>query len=152
VSDVLRRSRRARAPGSGHDVSSQDVNLDLPDAHFCCTTGFEGCNVAMDRRPTEKQALAGDFAGFTALGAHEARQESLGVLAPARPRNTGSTCHDRHGREQEREEGPRHCIACQHLEYTCLHALSLHVYWFVHVHHAPSRASPWMHEKAIKLL
>jgi hypothetical protein len=57
------------APGSGHDVRSQDVNLDLhwQEAHFGCTTGFGGCNMAMDRRSTEKQAPAGELAGFTAL-------------------------------------------------------------------------------------
>jgi hypothetical protein len=65
VSDVRRRSRRA--PGSGHDVRSPNVNLDLPEAHYGYTTGFGGCNMAMDRRPTEKQAPAGELAGFTAL-------------------------------------------------------------------------------------
>jgi hypothetical protein len=118
-----------RAPGSGHDVSSPDVNLDLPDAHFGCTTGFGGCNMAMDRRPTKKQAPAGELAGFTALGAHEARQSHWEYLRRPGPpgRNTDSTCHDRHGREQAHGEGPRHCIVCQHLQYYGLHALPLHV-------------------------
>jgi hypothetical protein len=52
VSDVLRGS--SRAPGSGHDVTGQDIDLNFPDAHPGCGTGLQSTDVAMDGRPTEK--------------------------------------------------------------------------------------------------
>ena len=64
VLDVLRGFRRAT--GSGHDVTGPYINLNFQDAHFGCRTGLISCYVAMDSRPTEKQAPAGELAGFTA--------------------------------------------------------------------------------------
>ena len=72
VSDVQRGS--SRASGSGQDVTGPDIDLNFPDTHFGSGTGPRSCNVAMDRRPTEEQAPAGELAGFTALGTHEACQ------------------------------------------------------------------------------
>ena len=69
VPDVLRGSRRAPSPG--HDVTGPDIDLNFPDTQFRCGAGLRMSDVAMDRRPTEKQAPAGELAGFTALGTHE---------------------------------------------------------------------------------
>ena len=65
MSDVGRGS--SAAARSSHDVIGPDIDLNIPDAHFGCGTGLRSCNVAMNRRPTEKQAPAGELAGFTAL-------------------------------------------------------------------------------------
>jgi hypothetical protein len=80
VSDVRRGS--SRAPGSGQDVrvTGPDIDLNFPDTHVGCGTGPQSCDVAMDRRPTEEQAPAGELAGFTALGTHE-----VSVRVAARP-------------------------------------------------------------------
>ncbi len=72
MSDVRRGSRLA--PGSGHDVTGLDFDLNFLDTHFGCGTWLRLQGVAMDRRLTEKQAPAGELAGFTALGTHEACQ------------------------------------------------------------------------------
>ncbi len=68
VSDVQRWS------GSGLDVTGPDFDLNFPDTHFGCGTGLRLPDVAMDRRPTEKKAPAGELTGFTALGTHKACQ------------------------------------------------------------------------------
>ena len=65
MSDVGRGSRTATR--SGHDVTGLDINLDFPDAKLSYTARLGSCNVAPDRRPTEKQAPAGNLAGFSAL-------------------------------------------------------------------------------------
>ncbi len=70
MSDVGRRSSAAARPG--HAVTGPDINLDFPDAKLGCTTLLGSCNVAPDRRPTEKQVPAGKLAGFSALGTHKA--------------------------------------------------------------------------------
>ena len=70
MSDVGRGSRAAPRPG--HDVTGLDINLDFSDAQFGCTTRLGSSDVALDRRPTEKQAPAGQLAGFGALGTHKA--------------------------------------------------------------------------------
>jgi hypothetical protein len=72
VLDVRRGSNSASCPG--HDVTGQDIDLNFPDAHLGCGTGLQSTDVAMDCRPTEKQAPGGELAGFTALGTHKACQ------------------------------------------------------------------------------
>ena len=116
-----------------------DIDLNFPDTHFGSGTGPRlSCYVAMDRRPTEEQALAGELAGFTALGTREECQCPSGCPALLRVwtgRNTGSTCHECHRGKQESADGPRHCISGLHaltLNYTGLYTYSA----------APSRASP----------
>ena len=69
VPDVRRGSRRA--PGPGHDVTGPDIDWNFLNTQFRCGAGLRMSDVAMDRRPTEKQAPAGELAGFTALGTHE---------------------------------------------------------------------------------
>jgi hypothetical protein len=138
VSDVRRGS--SRAPGSGQDVrvTGPDIDLNFPDTHVGCGTGPQSCDVAMDRRPTEEQAPAGELACFTALGTHEACQPECPSCCPAElrvwtGRNTGSTCHECHSGKQESADGPRHCISGLHaltLNYTGLYTYSA----------APSRA------------
>ena len=115
MSDVGRGSRAA--PRSGHDVAGPDINLDFPYAQFCCTARLGSSDVAPDRRPTEKQAPAGKFKlaclGYGALGTHKAGRlasESWCSLAGRRYTVTGSTGHDCHCYQQERGDGPRHCI------------------------------------------
>ena len=155
VSDVRRGSRSA--PGSGHDVTGPELDLNFPNTHFGCGTGLRMSNVAMDRRPTEEQAPAGELACFTALGTHEACQCPSG-RGPALLRvwtglNTGLTCHECHSGKQESADGPRHCISCHQLG----------TIWFARAdpeltytslcdtyNAAPSRASPWLHQKEIK--
>ena len=113
VLDIRRWSRRA--PGPGHDVTGPDVDLNFPDTHSSCGTGLRMTDVAMDSRPTEKQAPAGELAGFTALGTHEACQSP--ICSPALLRvwtgwTTCSTCHECRSCKQESADGPRHCISC----------------------------------------
>ncbi len=55
VPDVLRGSRRA--PGTFHDITGQDINLNFPDAQLRCRTGLRSSNVAVDRRPNENRPL-----------------------------------------------------------------------------------------------
>ena len=120
MSDVGRGSRVA--PHSGHDVTGQDINLDFPDseAQFGCTALLGSSDVAPDRRLTEKQAPAGQLAGFGALGTHKAgRSASESWCGRAGRQYTGSTGHDCHCDQQKRGDGPRHCI-CHKLG---LHAL-----------------------------
>jgi hypothetical protein len=110
VLDVRRGSRSA--PGSGHDVTGQDLDLNFQDTHFGCGTGLRMSNVAMDRRPT------GELAGFTALGTHEACQCPSGCPALLRVWTgwkTDLTCHECHSGKQESADGPRHCISCHQL-------------------------------------
>ena len=113
MSDVGRGSRAT--PRSGHDVAGPDINLDFPDAKFGCTTRLGSSDVAPDRHPTEKQALAGKLTcfGHGALGTHKAgpsRSASESWCSRAGRRYTGSTGHDCHCDQQERGDGPRHCI------------------------------------------
>jgi len=111
MSDVGRGSRAATR--SGHDVrvTGPDINLDFPDAQFDCTARLGSSDVAPDRRPTEKQAPAGKLAGFGALGTHKAgRSASESWCGRAGRRYTDSTGHDCHCDQQERGDGPRHCI------------------------------------------
>ena len=83
MSDVGRGS--SAAPRSGHDVTGQDINLDFSDAHFGCTARLGSRDMAPDRCPTEKQAPAGQLAGFSALGTHKAvaRHPSPGAAGPS---------------------------------------------------------------------
>ena len=100
MSDVGRGSRAA--PRS-------NINLDFPEAQFGCTavTALLGSsNMAQDRSPTEKQAPAGQLAGFSALrlGTHKAgRRASESWRSRAGRRYTDSTCHDCHCDQQEPE-------------------------------------------------
>ena len=114
MSDAGRGSHAATR--SGHDVTGPHINLDFSDAKFGCTTRLGGRDVALDRRPTEKQAPAGQMAGFGALGTHKAgRSASESWCCRAGRWNTGSTGHDCHCDQQERGDGPRHCISCHGL-------------------------------------
>ena len=79
VTDVRRRSRSA--PRSGHDVAGPDINLDFPEAHVGCETLLGSCHVALDLRPTEKQAPAGELAGFTTLGTRKACRSASDTCA-----------------------------------------------------------------------
>ena len=81
MSDVGRGSRAA--PRSGHDVTGPDIHLDFPDAQFGCTgtARLGSSDVAPDRRATEKQAPAGQLAGFGALGTHKPAAGTLARLA-----------------------------------------------------------------------
>ena len=82
MSDVGRGSRAARC--SGPDVTGPDINLDFPEAQFGCTARLQSRNVAQDRSQTEKQAQAGQLAGFSALGTRGS--QGIRVLAqPGRP-------------------------------------------------------------------
>jgi hypothetical protein len=126
VSDVGRGS--SSAPGSGHDVTGPGINLNFPEAHCSCGTGLRLRDVAMDRRQTEKQAPAGELAGFTALGTHELEACQWPSCCPAlllvcTGRHTGSTCHDCSSDKQESADGPHHCISCQHQFALAAHAL-----------------------------
>jgi hypothetical protein len=134
VSDVRRGSRSA--PGSGHDVTGPELDLNFPNTHFGCGTGLRMSNVAMDRRPTEEQAPAGELACFTALGTHEACQCPSGS-GPALLRvwtglNTGLTCHECHSGKQESADGPRHCISCHQLGTVQFARADPALYWYVH--------------------
>ena len=80
MSDVGRGSRAATR--SGHDVTGPDINLDFPAAQFGCTARLGSSDVAPDRCPTEKQAPAGQLAGFGALGTQSG---SLGIRVQAQP-------------------------------------------------------------------
>ena len=100
VSDVRGGSRAA--PRSGHYVTGPDLNSDFSETHFCCTARLGSCNVAPDRRPTEKQAPAGELSGFAALGTHKAgHSDSESWRRLAGGRYSGSTCHDCHCDQQE---------------------------------------------------
>ena len=136
VSDVRRGS--SRAPGSDQDVTGPDIDLNFPDTHFGSGTGPRSCDVAMDRRPTEEQAPAGELAGCAALGTHKACQCPSGGPALLRVwtgRNTGSTCHECHSCKQESADGPPHCISG-------LHALTLNYTGLYRYSAPPSWASP----------
>ena len=146
MSDVGRGSRAATR--SGHDVTGPDINLDFPDAKLSCTARLGSCNVAPDRRPTEKQAPAGKLAGFGALGTHKAgHSASESWSGRAGRRYTDSTGHDYHSNQQERGDGPRHCISCHRLGRIryALADSDLNTY-----NPAPCRVSPWTHEKKLK--
>ncbi len=154
VSDVRRESRSA--PGSCHDVTGPELDLNFPNTHFGCGTGLRMSNVAMDRRPTEEQAPAGELAYFTALGTHEACQCPSGAPALLRVwtcQNTGLTCHECHSGKQESADGPLPCISCNQLG----------TIWFARAgpeltytslcdmyNAVQSRASPRLHQKEIK--
>ena len=117
MSDVGRGSRAA--PSSGHDVTGPDINLDL-QAQFGCTARLGSSDVEQDRSPTEKQAPAGQLAGFSALGTHKAgRRASESWRSRAGRRYTDSTCHDCHCYQQEGGDGPY----VTNLEQYGLHAL-----------------------------
>ena len=109
MSDVGRGSRAATR--SGHDVTGLDINLDFPDAQLGCTARLGSSDVAPDRRPTEKQTPTGKLFGFGALGTHKAgRSASESWCGRAGRRYTDSTGHDCHCDQQERGDGPCHCI------------------------------------------
>ena len=132
MSDVGRGSRAATR--SGHDVTGPDINLDFPDAQFDCTARLGSSDVAPDRRPTEKQAPAGKLAGFGALGTHKAgRSASESWCSRAGRRYTGSTGHDCHCNQQERGDGPRHCISCHRLRRGRFARADPELNWCVHV-------------------
>ena len=144
MSDVRRGSRRA--PGSGHDVTGPDLDLNFPDTHFGCGTGLRLRDVAMNSRPTEKQAPAGELAGFTALGTHEACQwpsRCPALLRVWTGRQAGLTCHDCHSSKQESADGPRHCISCHQLGSNRFARAVPAIYWFVQItferHVGPAR-------------
>ena len=130
MSDVGRGSRAA--PRSCHDVTGPDINLDFPDAKFGCTAQLGSSDVAPDRRPTEKQAPVGKLAGFGALGTHKAcRSESESWRSRAGSRYTDSTGHDYHCDQQERGDGPRHCISCHRLGRIRFARADPELNWFV---------------------
>ena len=122
MSDVGRGSRTAPRSGHAVRVTSQDINLDFPEAQFGCTARLGSSNVAQDRSPTEKQAPTGQLAGFGALGTHKAgRRASESWRSRAGRRYTDSTCHDCHCDQQEPEGGDRPYVT--NLEQYGLHAL-----------------------------
>ena len=132
MSDVGRGSRAA--PGSGHDVAGLDINLDFPYAQFGCTARLGSSDVAPDRRPTEKQAPAGQLAGFGALGTHKAgRSASESWCSRAGRRYTGLTGHDCHCDQQERGDRPRHCISCHRLRTIRFARADPELNWLVHI-------------------
>ena len=117
---VRRAGGSCAAPRSCHDVTGPDINLDFPEAQFRCTARLGSSDVAQDRSPTEKQAPAGQLAGFGALGTHKAgRLASESWRSRAGRRYTDSTCHDCHCYQQEGGDGPYVTI----LEQYGLHAL-----------------------------
>ena len=145
MSDVGCGSRTT--PRSGHDVTGQDINLDFPYAQFGCTARLGSSYVAPDRRPTEKQAPAGQLAGFGALGTHKAgRSASESRCSRAGRRYTGSTCHDCHCDQQEGGDGPRHCVC--HKLGTMLFARAAGLTLNYTGLYTYSRA--WMRQKEIK--
>ncbi len=78
--------------------------------------------MAQDRSPTEKQAPAGQLAGFGALGTHKAgRQASESWRSRAGRRYTDSTFHDCHCDQREPEGGDGPYVT--NLEQYGLHAL-----------------------------
>ena len=134
MSDVGRGS--SAAPRSGHDVTGPDINLDFSDAHFGCTARLGSRDMAPDRCPTEKQAPAGQLAGFGALRTHKAGRsafDSCQWCSRADRRYTDSTGHDCHCDQQKRGGGPRHCISCHRLRTTRFARADPELNWFVHV-------------------
>ncbi len=134
MSDIGRGSRAATR--SGHDVTGPDINLDFPDAKLGRTARLGSSDVAPDRRPTEKQAPAGELAGFGALGTHKAgRLASESWYGRAGRRYTDSTGHDFHcdHDQQERGDGQRHCISCHRLWKIRFALADPELNWFVHV-------------------
>ncbi len=70
VSDVRRGSSRSNC--TGHDVTGLDINLDFQEAQIGCEARLGSCQVVPDHSLTEKQAPAGELAGFSALGTRKA--------------------------------------------------------------------------------
>jgi hypothetical protein len=149
VMDVLRGSRSA--PRSGHDVTGPDINLDFPDSQVGGETGLGSCHVAPDRRPTEKQALAGELARFTALGTHIACQS----------RWDRSTCAGLAARTLARlaifatatskRVETDHVIAYRANTWynlICMSSPCIYTGLYTYIT-APSLASPWIHEKEL---
>ncbi len=145
---------RHRAPGSGHDITGSDITLNFLDAQRSCRTGLRSSNVAADRRPTEKQAPAGELADFTALGTHEAcqcRGPGPAMLWNCRlGRYTGSTCHECHsGKRACRRTKSLHIVPPTWYKPVCTRCPFIYTVLYTYGP-VPSRTSPWLHQNEIK--
>jgi hypothetical protein len=149
MSDVGRGS--SAATRTGHDVTCPDINLELPDAKIGCTAWLGSCDVAPDRRSTEKQAPAGKLAGVGALGTHKAGQSAPESWSGrAGPRYTDSTGHDYHCNQQERGDRPSHCISCHRLGKIRLALTDPELKRFVLVHPCALSGKPGDGQKKLK--
>ncbi len=81
VSDVLRWS--LHAPGSGHDTTGPDINLNFPNAQRRCRTGLQSSNVEADRRQTENRPLLESWS--VSLHLPVAHTKRVSVAAPDWP-------------------------------------------------------------------
>ena len=91
----------AAPPRSCHDITGPDINLDFQEAQLGCEALLGSHQVAPDRRPTEKQAPAGELACFHALGTHKACCLASESLCQSCLENTGLTYQDWHCSKQE---------------------------------------------------